>query len=118
MPSDANRRAHAKWRTAHPEKARAAQQRHRLHRRWAREFAKMGVSYRDLVPVPPTDVVPWMRSEARDMMDAYEAMLACQSHMCVVCRKPNDLNVPVWDTHETLVGFACEACRPYVQEEN
>lgn len=77
----------------------------------------MGVSYRDLVPTAPTDVVPWARSKAAEMMDAYEGYLARQSHQCFVCHETRDLTVPVWDTNNVLAGFACEACRLYVEEE-
>lgn len=76
----------------------------------------MGLTHKDLVPEAPKDVPEHVRSEASEMMDAYEAHLACQLHKCFVCKRADDLRVPVWDVNNVLAGFACEACRPYVEE--
>lgn len=76
----------------------------------------MGLSERDLVPVQPRDVPTWHYSPAEAMMNAYEGYLARQSQKCIVCRRAEDLTVPVWDVNGCLAAFACEACKVFVEE--
>lgn len=75
----------------------------------------MGLSERDLVPTRPTDVPSWHYSPAEAMMVAYEGYLARQSQKCIVCRRAEDLKVPVWDTNGVLIAFACEDCKVFVE---
>lgn len=120
---EARRRARLNWRAAHREKYNAQQRRNRLHKRWRRVFARMGLepwafeTAMDEVQLAPNDLPPAQQSPAAIMMQTYEALLALQEQRCAVCAAVADLTVPIFDTRGQLWRFACEPCAVFVRED-